>query len=115
MAGEAAMQAETIVTRWQKDPFSRGSYSHVAVEATGEDYNLLVKLIDDTIYFAGEHTCETHPATVHGAYIKGLNKVAHDIIESLLTPIKVPSPLIPPKPKYEGAYTYIRCWPKAEG
>jgi len=95
---------ETIITRWQKDGFSRGSYSYVGPEATGEDYNLLARSIDDTIYFAGEHTCGTHPATVHGAYISGL-QVAHDIMDSLLGPIKVPSPLIPPKPKYEGAYT----------
>lgn len=95
---------ETIITRWQKDVFSRGSYSYVGPEATGEDYNLLSKSIDDTIYFAGEHTCGTHPATVHGAYISGL-QVAHDIMDSLLGPIKVPSPLIPPRPKYEGAYS----------
>jgi len=94
---------ETIVTHWGEDTFSLGSYSYVGAEASGEDYNLLAKSVDDTIYFAGEHTCGTHPATVHGAYISGL-KVAHDIINSVLDPIKIPTPLITPKPKYESAY-----------
>lgn len=94
---------ETIITRWKKDAFSLGSYSYVGVEATGEDYNLLAKSVSDTIFFAGEHTCGTHPATVHGAYISGL-QVAHDIVDSLLGPIKVPTPLVPPKTKYESAY-----------
>ena len=96
--------AETIITRWSKDNFSRGSYSYVAAEATGEDYNLLAKPVGDNLYFAGEHTCGTHPATVHGAYISGL-QVASNVIDSILGPIKVPTPLIPSKPKYEGAYT----------
>lgn len=102
-AKKVPQPVETMITRWKKDVFSRGSYSFVGAEATGDDYNLLAKSIDDTIYFAGEHTCGTHPATVHGAYISGL-KVASEIMDSLLGPVKVPSPLIPPKPKYEGAY-----------
>ncbi|KAF8469670.1 flavin-containing amine oxidoreductase-domain containing protein [Kalaharituber pfeilii] len=97
---------ETIITRWEKDVYSRGSYSYVGPEATGDDYNLLAKPVGDSLFFAGEHTCGTHPATVHGAYISGL-KVAGDVMNSLLGPIKVPSPLIPPKPKYEGVYASV--------
>jgi lysine-specific histone demethylase 1 len=48
------------------------------------------------LFFAGEHTCGTHPATVHGAYISGL-RVASEVLESMIGPIAVPSPLIPPK------------------
>lgn len=32
---------ETVVTRWNADPCSRGSYSYVATGASGNDYDLL--------------------------------------------------------------------------
>lgn len=32
---------ESIVTRWQADPWARGSYSYVAVGSSGSDYDLL--------------------------------------------------------------------------
>ncbi|XP_019753275.1 lysine-specific histone demethylase 1A isoform X5 [Dendroctonus ponderosae] len=32
---------ETVVTRWRADPWSRGSYSFVAVGSSGSDYDLL--------------------------------------------------------------------------
>lgn len=32
---------ETVVTRWRADPWARGSYSFVAVGASGSDYDLL--------------------------------------------------------------------------
>jgi len=70
------------VTRWRKDPFARGSYSYVAVDASGNDYDLLASPVkkdaDKTghyqIYFAGEHTTRNYPATVHGAILSGLRE-----------------------------------------
>jgi lysine-specific histone demethylase 1 len=32
---------ETVVTRWRADPWSRGSYSFVAVGSSGSDYDIL--------------------------------------------------------------------------
>jgi hypothetical protein len=95
---------ETIITRWRKDPFSRGSYSFVGPEATAEDYDLMARSIGGSLYFAGEASCKSHPATVHGAYISGL-RAAAEVADSLLGPIHVPSPLIPPKPKLETSYS----------
>jgi len=96
---------ETIITRWRKDPFSRGSYSYVGQEATAEDYDLMAKPVESNLYFAGEATCKSHPATVHGAYISGL-RAAAEVIDSILGPIQPPChPLVPPKPKLETSYS----------
>lgn len=87
---------ESIVTRWQVDPFTRGSYSYVGLEATPADYDLLSKPVCDSLFFAGEATCRAYPATVHGAYISGL-RAASEILESLIGEIKIPQPLVPSK------------------
>jgi len=90
------LPSESIVTRWRADPFSRGTYSYISPGATGEDYDLIAKPVDDLLFFAGEASCQTHPATVHGAYISGL-RAAAEIVDSILGPIQIPSPLIPLK------------------
>ncbi|KAK2859896.1 hypothetical protein FQN49_004605 [Arthroderma sp. PD_2] len=84
---------ETIITRWGQDRFAQGSYSYVAANALPGDYDEMAKPIGN-LYFAGEATCGTHPATVHGAYLSGL-RAASEIMESFLGPIDVPSPLVP--------------------
>ncbi|KAI9720074.1 MAG: hypothetical protein M1812_003201 [Candelaria pacifica] len=91
--------SEVIITRWGKDRFARGSYSYMGVEAQPEDYDAMARPIGN-LHFAGEATCGTHPATVHGAYISGL-RAASEVIESILGPLKIPSPLISPKPESE--------------
>ncbi|KAB8236213.1 putative lysine-specific histone demethylase Aof2 [Aspergillus alliaceus] len=90
---------ETIVTRWKSDKFTRGTYSYVAAQARPGDYDLMAKPIGN-LHFAGEATCGTHPATVHGAYISGL-RAASEVIESILGPIELPNPLVPRKGKSE--------------
>jgi Flavin containing amine oxidoreductase/HMG (high mobility group) box len=118
MAGEAAFQAEeesderlitemtailarihhkdflprpvqSMVSRWRKDPFARGSYSFIGPEATGKDYDLLGEPVDLKLFFAGEATCRTHPATVHGAYMSGL-RAAAEVLESFVGKIELP-------------------------
>lgn len=86
---------ETIITRWASDKFTRGSYSYVAADALPEDYNLMAQNIGN-LHFAGEATCGTHPATVHGAYLSGL-RAASEIIEFIMGPIEIPDPLVPEK------------------
>lgn len=88
---------ETIVTRWGSDKFTRGSYSYVAAEAFPGDYDLMAAPIGN-LHFAGEATCGTHPATVHGAYLSGL-RAASEVIETIMGPIEIPSPLVPEKGK----------------
>ncbi len=59
------------VTRWAGDPFSRGSYSHLAVGATPDDRRVFQEPIGDRLFFAGEHTDLDAPATTHGALASG--------------------------------------------
>jgi len=60
-----------VVTRWQSDPFSLGSYSSIPPGATGKDYDTLAAPIGDRVFFAGEATSRAYPATVHGAFLSG--------------------------------------------
>lgn len=89
--------SETIVTRWGKDRFARGSYSYVGATSQPGDYEAMARPIGN-LHFAGEATCGTHPATVHGAYISGL-RAASEVIEAFLGPIELPNPLVPPPVK----------------
>lgn len=86
---------EAIVTRWESDRFARGSYSNAGINMTADDYNLMAKPLGN-MYFAGEHTTVTHPATVHGAYLSGL-RAAAEVFDSILGPIEVPTPLVLPR------------------
>jgi monoamine oxidase len=83
---------ETIVTRWGSDRFARGTYSFVAAEAEPQDYDVLARSLGN-VYFAGEATCGTHPATVHGAYLSGL-RAASEVLEAIIGPINPPDPLV---------------------
>ncbi|GAB7341540.1 hypothetical protein MBLNU457_7754t2 [Dothideomycetes sp. NU457] len=86
---------EVIVTRWKKDPYTRGTYSFVSPETQPGDYDVMALPVGN-LHFAGEATCGTHPATVHGAYLSGL-RAASDVIETMIGPIDVPDNLIGPK------------------
>lgn len=67
---------QSICTRWGSDPFSYGSYSHVRVESSGSDYDILAESVGGRLYFAGEATIRQHPATMHGAYLSGLREAS---------------------------------------
>ncbi|KAF4471207.1 lysine-specific histone demethylase 1 [Fusarium albosuccineum] len=86
---------EAIVTRWGSDRFARGSYSSAAPDMQSEDYDVMARPVGN-LFFAGEHTIGTHPATVHGAYLSGL-RAASEVLETLIGPIEVPTPLILPR------------------
>ncbi|KAK6207406.1 hypothetical protein LQW54_007235 [Pestalotiopsis sp. IQ-011] len=81
-----------VVTRWGSDRFARGSYSSAAPSMKHDDYNTMARSVGN-LFFAGEHTTGTHPATVHGAYLSGL-RAASDVIDTMLGPIEVPTPLV---------------------
>ncbi|KAF1835419.1 hypothetical protein BDW02DRAFT_568020 [Decorospora gaudefroyi] len=93
------LPSEAIVTRWKKDPFARGSYSYVGPKTQAGDYDVMARP-HGPLHFAGEATCGTHPATVHGAYLAGL-RVAAEVAETIIGPIKIPSPLIEKRVKIE--------------
>ena len=61
-----------LITRWQQDPFSYGSYSYIATGATPSDRQTLGEPIDNRLFFAGEATSQKYPATVHGAFLSGV-------------------------------------------
>ncbi|KAJ4166791.1 hypothetical protein NW765_008717 [Fusarium oxysporum] len=86
---------EAMVTRWGSDRFARGSYSSAAPGMQPEDYDVMARPVGN-LFFAGEHTIGTHPATVHGAYLSGL-RAASEVLETLIGPIEVPTPLILPR------------------
>lgn len=86
---------EAIVTRWGSDRFARGSYSSAAPGMRPDDYDVMARPVGN-LFFAGEHTIGTHPATVHGAYLSGL-RAASEILETMIGPIEVPTPLILPR------------------
>ncbi len=67
---------------WQADKFALGAYSYVAVDGLGAAAAMSQPL-QDTLYFAGEHTDVTgHWGTVHAAMRSGL-RAAGQILKSM--------------------------------
>ena len=62
------------VTRWAADPYSRGSYSFLAVGSEPEDMRVLAAPAGERVGFAGEATHDEFFATVHGAYLSGVRE-----------------------------------------
>jgi len=107
---------EVIITRWKKDPFARGTYSFVGPATQPDDYDTMAKACGP-LHFAGEATCGTHPATVHGAYLSGL-RAASEVMDRILGPQVIrTSPLVAPKSKLDTPrsvprkkYGYVDIW-----
>ncbi|KAK9002704.1 hypothetical protein V6N11_060287 [Hibiscus sabdariffa] len=74
--GEASVPdpIASVVTDWGRDPFCYGAYSYVAIGASGEDYDMLGRPVENCLFFAGEATCKEHPDTVGGAMLSGLRE-----------------------------------------
>ncbi|KAG0626735.1 hypothetical protein M758_2G147400 [Ceratodon purpureus] len=68
---------QTVCTRWGSDSLCFGSYSNVAVGASGEDYDTMAQSVDDRLFFAGEATIRKYPATMHGALLSGYREAAN--------------------------------------
>jgi len=63
---------DAIVTRWDRDPWSRGSYSALPVGASPAARRVLGQtVIGRRLAFAGEFTSADYPATTQGAYLSG--------------------------------------------
>ena len=54
-------------TRWQSDPFSKGSYSFARVGGSRRSFSQCAQPVGTTLFFAGEHCHAEYNATVHGA------------------------------------------------
>jgi monoamine oxidase len=68
-----------MITRWQADPWSLGSYSHLPPGSTPDDRRVLAEPVEGRVFFAGEACSIEHAATVHGAYLSGV-KAAEEIL-----------------------------------
>ncbi|XP_005402126.1 PREDICTED: peroxisomal N(1)-acetyl-spermine/spermidine oxidase [Chinchilla lanigera] len=80
VTGNPQLPAPKSVLRscWHSTPYTRGSYSYVAVGSTGDDMDLLAQPLpaDGTgpqlqVLFAGEATHRTFYSTTHGALLSG--------------------------------------------
>ncbi|KAM6186253.1 peroxisomal N(1)-acetyl-spermine/spermidine oxidase [Rhynchocyon petersi] len=80
MTGDPQLPAPRSVlrTHWHSAPYTRGSYSYVAVGSTGDDIDLLAQPLPADgadsqlqILFAGEATHRTFYSTTHGALLSG--------------------------------------------
>ncbi|WP_150957990.1 flavin monoamine oxidase family protein [Microbacterium testaceum] len=68
-----------IVTRWQDDPFSRGSYAFMLPGSVGADHDVLAEPVDGVLHLAGEATWGDDPATVPGALLSG-HRAAQNVL-----------------------------------
>ncbi len=71
--------SSAIVTRWQDDPFSRGSYAFMLPGSVGADHDDLAEPVDGVLHLAGEATWGDDPATVPGALLSG-HRAAQNVL-----------------------------------
>lgn len=69
-----------MITRWNQETYSLGSYSHIPLGATGRDYRILSVPSGDRLFWAGEATNKKYPQTVAGAYLSG-QRAAQQILD----------------------------------
>jgi monoamine oxidase len=69
-----------VRTSWSTDPWARGSYSFLPVGADPVLRADLAQPIDGRLFFAGEATAGTAPATVHGALESG-RRAAAEVVD----------------------------------
>lgn len=62
---------EALITHWQDDPFSHGSYAYMTVGSTTDDHDALATPVGGVLHLAGEATWTDDPATVTAALMSG--------------------------------------------
>ncbi|MBM7517086.1 flavin monoamine oxidase family protein [Nocardioides nitrophenolicus] len=67
------------ITRWQDDPFARGSYAYMSVGSTTEDHDVLATPVAGVLHLAGEATWTEDPATVTAALRSG-HRAAENVL-----------------------------------
>ncbi len=73
-----------LITRWRTDEFARGSYSYLSLDNRPGDRELLAAPIGAKLFFAGEATSSSNPATAHGALMSGRD--AATVLQSVAVP-----------------------------
>ncbi len=68
-----------VITRWNSEPYTRGAYSYLPVGVNKNAFSILAAPVMNQVFFAGEATSTTDPATTHGAYLSGL-RAANEIL-----------------------------------
>lgn len=63
--------SQVLVTRWQDEEYSRGSYAFMKPGSRTEDHDLLATPVEGVLHFAGEATWTEDPATVTAALRSG--------------------------------------------
>lgn len=66
-----------IITEWQNDPYSCGSYAYMQVGSVPEDHDVLATPIGGVLHLAGEATWTHDPATVTAALMSGHRAAEH--------------------------------------
>ncbi|KAI3430663.1 hypothetical protein D9Q98_005255 [Chlorella vulgaris] len=75
---EVPAPLQVLTTRWGADPMAYGSYSSMPVGTQGgPDYDCLAESVGDRVFFGGEATTRKYPATMHGAFVSGLDAAAN--------------------------------------
>ena len=75
-----------IVTRWDTDEWSRGSYSALPAGTSWRVRRTLARaVIGGRVVLAGEYVATDHPATVHGAYRSGqrAGRLVHEELQQV--------------------------------
>ena len=75
---------QVLVTNWQNDPYSRGSYAYMTPGSTPEDHDLLATPVEGVLHFSGEATWTEDPATVTAALRSG-HRAAQNILGRTLS------------------------------
>jgi len=65
-------------SRWARDPFARGAYSH-ALPGHAGDRAVLAAPVDGRLFFAGEATSPNFFSTAHGARDSG-ERAAREVL-----------------------------------
>jgi len=68
-----------LITRWNQDPFSLGSYSYTPVGSKQSQRRHIGMPVENRVFFAGEATSQLFPSTVHGAFLSGV-RAAYEIM-----------------------------------
>jgi len=70
---------DSMITRWNVDPYARGSYSYNPLGSTPRMRTDLASNVGNRLFFAGEATDSSYFQTVHGAYLSGM-RAASEIL-----------------------------------
>ena len=85
------------ISRWQHDPWARGSYAYMMVGSKPEDHDLMATPVGGVLHLAGEATWTDDPATVSAALLSG-HRAAGQILghspnlSALAQPVGAPAP-----------------------